>query len=166
MRSLPVALLLLATAALAGEAGTHASARLLEAPPEFLYPGACAAYREGGAGALLAEPVYYMEGRVLEVRRQTRHLEACPVVSGKSIERYSRAEFVRLALAYPCATPGGAGQEMQIGVVRLRVTQWDTPHARAAANAGRLYRGAWLDRELKPGIEIELEADLLGACAP
>ncbi len=144
----------------------HASARLLETPPEFLQAGACAAYREGGAGALFAEPVYYMQGQVLEVGRQTRRLEACPVVPGKNIERYSRAEFVRLALAYPCATPGNTGQAMQIGVVRLQVTQWDTPHARAAANAGRLYRGAWLDRELKPGIEIELEADLLGACAP
>jgi hypothetical protein len=49
-------------------------------------------------------------------------------------------------------------------MIRLRVDKWETPHARSAANAGRLYRGMFIDRNLKEGIEIELEADLLGTC--
>jgi hypothetical protein len=44
------------------------------------------------------------------------------------------------------------------------VTDWETPHAVRAANAGRLYRGMFLDRKLEKGMEIELEADLLAVC--
>ena len=53
---------------------------------------------------------------------------------------------------------------MQIGMVRLHVTRWETPHAKLAANAGRLYRGMFIDRKLQKNMEIELEADLLEAC--
>jgi hypothetical protein len=49
-------------------------------------------------------------------------------------------------------------------MVRLRVTEWETPYAVKAANAGRLYRGMFIDRRLGKGMEIELEADLLGIC--
>ena len=55
---------------------------------------------------------------------------------------------------------------MQIGMVRLRVTDWETPYAKLAANAGRLYRGMFIDKVLKKDMEIELEADLLQACSP
>ena len=33
-----------------------------------------------------------------------------------------------------------------------------------AANAGRLYRGMFIEQSLKKDLEIELEADLLGVC--
>ena len=80
------------------------------------------------------------------------------------IEQYSRAEFNRHALAYPCVSPGVPERDEQIGIVRLRVTDWETPHAKKAENAGRLYRGSFIDRALEKGMEIELEADLLGVC--
>ena len=85
---------------------------------------------------------------------------------GRAIEQYTRAEFNRLALAYPCLSGEPAGLDVQVGIVRLRVEDWETPHAHRAANAGRLYRGKYIDRELKKGMEITFEADLLGACEP
>ena len=85
---------------------------------------------------------------------------------GKQMRQYTREEFVRHALAYPCVAEGVPESEVQLGIVRLRVTDWETPHARPAENAGRLYRGLFLDRPLEIGMEIELEADLLGVCSP
>jgi hypothetical protein len=111
------------------------------------------------------DPVYYLKGEVLASEVQTRHLGRCPAVPGKNIEQYSRDEFNRHARAFPCVSQAAAERAEQIGVVRLRVTDWETPHAVRAANAGRLYRGMFVDRKLEKGMEIELEADLLAVCA-
>ena len=61
-------------------------------------------------------------------------------------------------------SPDVEERDEQIGIVRLNVTSWETPHARRMANMGRLYRGMLIDKPLKQGMEIELEADLLGPC--
>ena len=61
-------------------------------------------------------------------------------------------------------TPGMPERDEQIGIVRVRITEWETPHAARAANAGRLFRGMFVDRKLETNMEIELEADLLGLC--
>ena len=165
MRFLPVWLALLAFAAAAGEPPTRPSARLLKAQPQLFATGSCVIYQENGGGGV-SDTEYFVRGRVVAAARATRRLAACPEVSGRSIEQYSRAEFNRLALAYPCLSGEPADLEVQLGLVRLRVEAWETPHARRAANAGRLYRGMYIDRELKKDMEIELEADLLGACTP
>ena len=73
-------------------------------------------------------------------------------------------EFNRLLLARPCVSSEKYARDVQLAIVSLRVDLWETPYARRAANAGRLYRGMFIDRQLKEGMEIELEADLLGAC--
>ena len=166
MRVLAAVLALLTSSALAGEPAQRPSARLVLAGPEVLQPGRCVVYREGGDGLLITEPSYYVQGRVVAATVQSRRLVACPEVPGKGIEQYSRAEFNRLLHAQPCMAGDPAGREALVGVVGLRVDAWDTPHARRAANAGRLYRGMYIDKELQKGMEIELEADLLGACAP
>ena len=164
MRILIAALALLATPALAVEPLLRPSARLLFKEPEMLQTGRCVVYEEGGAGWVMTDPVFYLKGEVLATDVRSRHLGKCPVVPGKNIEQYSRAEFNRQALAYPCVGPEAAERDEQIGIVRLRVSEWETPYARKAANAGRLYRGMFIDRELKKDMEIELEADLLGVC--
>ena len=115
---------------------------------------------------MVTEPVYYPKGEVLAAEIQTRHLGKCPVVPGKNRSQYSREEFNRHALAYPCVSAEAAERDAQIGIVRLRVTDWETPHAKRAENAGRLYRGMFIDRKLEKDMEIELEADLLGPCQP
>ena len=166
MRFLPVWLALLAFAAAAGEPPTRPSARLFKAQPQAFEAGRCVIYQENGGGGGASDTEYFVRGRVVAAALETRSLSACPEVPGRVIEQYTRAEFNRLALAYPCLSGETAALEVQIGVVRLRVDDWETPHARRAANAGRLYRGMYIDRELMKGMEITLEADLLGACEP
>lgn len=159
-----LALALLATPALAGEPVLRPSASLLFKQPELLQLGRCVRYEEGGAGWVLTEPVFYLKGEVIAAEVRTRHLGRCPRVPGKNIDQYSRAEFNRQALAYPCVGPEVPERDAQIGVVRLRVSDWETPHGAKAANAGRLYRGMFIDQALRKDMEIELEADLLGVC--
>lgn len=160
----PLLLVLLATPALADEPVLRPSAHLLFKHPELLKPGQCVRYEEGGAGWVVTDPVFYLKGSVVAAEVRTRRLRACPEVPGKEVKQYSRAEYVRLALAQPCLAPGKPERDEQIGVVRLRITDWETPHARRAENAGRLYRGMFIDRPLVKGGEIELEADALALC--
>jgi len=96
---------------------------------------------------------------------RTRHLGVCPRVAGKTMEQYSREEFNQHAKAFPCVSENTSERDEQIGIVRLRVAAWETPHAIRAANDGRLYRGMFIDHKLEKDMEIELEADLLGVCA-
>lgn len=164
MRIFLIALGWLAFAAQAVEPALRPSAQLLFKQPELLHPGSCVRYQEGGAGWVASDPLYYLKGEVLGAEVRVRHLGRCPVVPGKNIEQYSREEFNRHARAFPCVSQEAAERDEQIGVVRLRVADWESPHARKAANAGRLYRGMFLERKLEKGMEIELEADLLAVC--
>ena len=164
MKNLLLLLAVLATPALADEPVLRPSARLLFKQPEMLQAGRCVIYEEGGAGWIVSEPRYFLRGQVINAAVRPRHLDRCPVVPGKNIEQYTRDEFNRQALAYPCVAADVAERDEQIGVVRLRVSEWETPHERKTANAGRLYRGMFIDRPLKQGMEIELEADLLKVC--
>ena len=166
MRIFPATLVLLAFAAAAGEPPTRPSARLLKAQPQNFQPERCVIYREDGGGNGASETDYFVKGRIVGAGVEIRSLRACPAVPGRGIEQYTRDEFNRLALAYPCLNGEPANLEVQLGLVRLRVDSWETPHARRAANAGRLYRGMYIDRSLERGMEIELEADLLGSCEP
>jgi hypothetical protein len=165
MRILLLLLATLALPALADDPVLRPSARLLFKKPELLRTGTCVAYKEGGSGWIMTEPVFFLKGMVIASEVRSRRLQTCPTVPGKNMQQYTREEFNRHALAYPCLEPGVAEHDMQIGMVRLRVTDWETPHARLAANAGRLYRGSFIDKPLKKNMEIELEADLLEACS-
>lgn len=164
MRNFLVVLALLATPVLAEASGLRLSARLLFKQPDLLQAGSCVVYEEGGSGWIATDPVFYLKGRVVAAEVRTRHLGKCPQVAGKRIEQYSREEFNRQALAFPCVSEHVPERDEQIGIVRLRVTSWETPHAIRAANAGRLYRGTFIDQKLEKDMEIELEADLLGVC--
>jgi len=164
MRPLLLLLSLLAMPALADEPVLRPSARLVFKKPELLQPGTCVAYKEGGSGWIMTEPVFYLKGKVIAAEIRGRRLQTCPNVPGKTMKQYTREEFNRHALAYPCLQEGVAEHDMQIGMVRLTVTDWETPHVKKAASAGRLYRGAFIDKPLTKGMEIELEADLLEAC--
>lgn len=164
MRTLLVLLAFLSTPALAADPALRPSARLLFKQPELLQAGSCVLYEEGGSGWVITDPVYYLKGRVVAAEVRTRHLGRCPLVPGKNMEQYSREEFNRHALAYPCVSDNVPERDEQIGIVRLRVSAWETPHAKKAENAGRLYRGMFIEQKLEKDMEIELEADLLGTC--
>lgn len=165
MRIFLVALAVLTFCAQAAEPVVlRPSAKLLFKQPELLKPGQCARYEEGGAGWVATEPVFYLRGEVLAAEVHTRHLGKCPVVPGKTLDRYSRDEFNRHVQAFPCVAADVPERDEQTGVVRIRVADWETPHAKKAENAGRLYRGMFVEKKLEKGMEIELEADLLRAC--
>jgi len=165
MRVIGLVLAVLVLPLQAAEPVLRPSAGLLFKHPDLLRPGSCVAYREGGAGWILVEPLYYLRGTVTSAEVTTRRLEQCPVVPGKVREQYTRDEYVSLVRAMPCLAGGQAARDEQVGMVRLQVSDWETPHLRKAENAGRLYRGMYLDQPLKKGLEIELEADLLGPCS-
>jgi len=155
---------LLAASAMADEAVLRPSASLLFKHPELARPGACVMYREGGSGWIFTEPVFYLKGKVVASEVRTRHLDRCPEVSGKSVDLYTREEFNRLANAYPCVAGTDETHDEQIGMIRFTVEEWETPWAKRAANAGRLFQGHFIDRKLEKGQQMELEADLLGPC--
>lgn len=157
-------LIFLAGGAQADDIALRPSAKLLFAQPELLQPGACVMYREGGAGWIATEPVYWLRGKVINAEVRSHRLERCPEVPGKEIGRYSRAEFVRLAQARPCVSRDDLVRDGQVGVVRLQVSDWETPWGKRAANSYRLFQGMFLDQPLSKGLEIDIEADLLSAC--
>jgi len=158
-------LLCSANLAQAGDPVLRPSARLLFKEPEVAKPGSCVMYREGSGGWIFTEPVYWLKGTVVSTDIRSRKLDRCPEVPGKTIEQYTREEFNRLAAARPCVSRDDLVREEQNGMVHLRVEEWETPWAKRAANANRLYQGHFLDRTLKKGMELEIEADLLGACS-
>lgn len=157
-------LLLPPASALAESAVLRPSASLLFKYPELLQPGTCVMYREGGAGWVLTEPLYYLKAHVIAAAVSTRQLPHCPLVPGKLPEQYSRAEAIRHFQATPCLAAHESERSEQIGLVQLRVASWETPYERKMENAGRLYRGYFLDQRLRKDLEIELEADLLAPC--
>lgn len=146
------------------EPGLRPSARLLFQQPDVMRPGACVMYREGGSGWILTEPVYWLRGTVVASEVRSRHLGRCPEVPGKMMEQYSREEFNRLANARPCVSRDDLARDEQVGMARVRIDDWETPWAKRAANTGRLYQGHFIDRPLQKGMEMEIEADLLGSC--
>lgn len=162
MRFVAVILALAAAAATAGVGELRPSASLVEADPEAWREDLCVIYRESNSG--VADAAFYVKGRIVAAGVQTRRLSLCPQVAGRSVEQYTREEFNRLVLAHPCVSSDNYARDVQSGIVRLRVERWETPHARRAASGGRLYRGMFVDTNLKEGMEIELEADLLGSC--
>ncbi len=139
--------------------------RLTLARPELATPGSCVVYREGGAGWLLTEPVYWLKGTTVSYVIKRREVTLCPDAGNKPISRYTREEFNRLAAQQPCVARIENSHERDIAVLRLRIEDWETPFERRAANAGRLYRGHYLDQMLTKGAEIELDSDLLDACS-
>jgi len=162
MRFLALLLALAAVLAVASDAELRPSARRVLADPEAWRAGRCVIYREVNPG--VADAVFHVRGRIVAVDVRTRRLALCPQVSANEVENYTREQFNRLLLAYPCVSSESYARDVQSGMIRLRVDHWETPHARRAATAGRLYRGMFIDTNLKEGMEIELEADLLGSC--
>lgn len=166
MRLFALFLAMLAMPVSADQTFLRPSASLLFKQPELLRPGQCVLYQEGGGGRLITEPRYYLKGEIISSGISTRRLTECPLVPGKTREQFTRDEFVGYLKATPCLLKDQAARDEQVGVLRVRVTDWETPHARKTENAGRLYRGMFLDQKLEKGLEVELEADLLARCTP
>lgn len=167
MTRIPLFLFLLGCVpgAQADEPALRPSARLLFKDPELAKPGSCVMYQEGSTGLAFSDPVYWLKGTVTSAEIRSRKLERCPRVPGKLAEQYTREEFNRLAASTPCVGPEESVRQESVGLMRLRVEEWETPWTKRAANANRLYQGHFIDRPLQKGMELEVEADLLGGCS-
>lgn len=159
-----IALSLLTTAASAAPEGMRLEERMLFRNPDLAKPGACVMYREGGAGWILTEPLYWLRGTTVRSEVKKRRVDRCPEVVGKAPDQYARAEFNRLAKAQPCVEKARDVREEDFGAIVVRIDDWETPWAKRAANAGRLYQGYYIDKPLKKGNELEFDANLLATC--
>ena len=148
----------------AAEDNMRLAGRMLFKVPELAKPGTCVMYREGGAGWILTEPQYWLKGTVLSAAPKKVTPAICPRVAGKAIEQYSRDEFNALAKTQPCVAKAENQKEVEIGFIRFKADDWETPWGRTAANAGRLFQGYYLDLKLHLGLELELQSDLLIPC--
>lgn len=124
----------------------------------------CALFREGGAGKILQAPVYWLRGTVIDTYRRPHRFDVCPLPANQPPATYSRADWRRLADAWPCVSQPAARRDGEVSRVRLRVDAWETPWSNAHGYAGWLYRGHFLDVELQKGLVIDIDASLLGSC--
>lgn len=165
MKPLALALFCLVQPAVAQDDATMRLAGRMAFPqPQLAKPGACVMYREGGAGWILTEPMYWLRGTVVSAEIRNQRVERCPDF-GKPLTQLSREEFNRLASQQPCVSRDDLAREESRGYIRFKVEGWETPYGRKMANAGRLYEGHFLDRKLDKGVELEVDATLLGACS-
>jgi len=151
MRTLVLASLLLAVTALHAEDGRMPAA------------GDCAVFREGGAGYILTTPVYWLRGRIEEVYTRPHQMALCPQL-GKTPERYTRDDWMKIAETYPCANEPAKVRELQAVRIRLRAEAWDTPWTSQHGHNGWLYRGHFLKTELKEGVVLDIDGSLLERC--
>ena len=153
MRSLVLGLLLVAS--------PFVSAKEVSMP----VPGDCAMFKEGGAGYILKAPTYWLRGSVAEVYVRPHRMGLCPN-PGKPRERYTRADWMRFAEAYPCVQDPSRSGDVEAIRIRLRVEAWDTPWSSQHGHNGWLFRGHFLDTELKEGVIIDVDGTLLERCEP
>lgn len=126
-------------------------------------PGDCALFREGGEGRVFKTPTYWLRGRIAEIRPRTHRVELCPD-PGHPRERYTREDWKKLAAAWPCTTDPARVREIETIRILLRVDAWDTPWSRQHGQNGWLFRGHFLDTELKEGVVVEIDGSLLERC--
>ena len=126
-------------------------------------PGDCALFREGGAGRILKGPVYYVRGSITEIYRRPHAMGVCPD-PGKPRERYSRADWKQLADAYPCVADERNARDIEVIRIRMRAEKWDTPWTQSHGQNGWLFRGHFLDTELKDGVVLDIDGTLLLRC--
>lgn len=126
-------------------------------------PGDCAALREGGGGYILKEPTYYVKGAIIEIYRRPHRMEVCPTAN-KQRERYTRDDWQRYADAFPCVSAPELVKDVEAIRIRLRVSEWDTPWGLNHGKTGMLFRGHYLNTELKEGVELDIDGALLQRC--
>lgn len=128
-----------------------------------LMAGACALFREGGAGFLLTTPTYWLRGTIMEIRRERRPTAVCPAIK-RALGDYTREDHRRIAAATPCVSDPARVREVDVVKIRLAVDAWETPWTYQHGTPGWLFRGHFLDTELRQGAIIEMDASWLEGC--
>ena len=146
----------LALALLAGSAGASEPA----AGPQV---GDCAIFREGGAGRIFKAPTYWLKGTIAAISAERRVAGRCPQM-GKSQAAYTRDDWLRIAASTPCVHSDAEIREVDVLRIRLSADEWETPWSHQHGTTGWLFRGYFLDRELKKGAVIDMDASWLERC--
>lgn len=139
------------------------SAQELPDRPMSWRVGECAQLREGGGGAVLKAPTYWLRGRVEALETRRHRAGVCPY-SGKAPSMLNHAEWLELAAAVPCVARAEEVRELDVPQVLLTVESWETPWTRAHGHAGMLYRGHYLDQALVRGMRLAIDAQWLERC--
>jgi hypothetical protein len=127
--------------------------------------GDCVIFREGGVGLVLKSPTYWLRGSIADITHERRMAGRCPQI-GKSVPAYTRDDWVRVAAAMPCVENDADVREVAVLRIRVAVEAWETPWSNQHGTAGWLFRGQFLDKLLKKGELIDMDATWLERCEP
>ncbi|MFZ4538764.1 hypothetical protein [Propionivibrio sp.] len=127
--------------------------------------GDCVMFREGGVGLVLKTPTYWLKGTVAKISHERRQAGRCPEI-GKLIQTYTRDDWVRMAAAMPCVDNDSDVREVDVLRLSVSVEEWETPWSKQHGTTGWLFRGYFLDKPLKQGGLIDMDATWLEHCEP
>ena len=125
--------------------------------------GDCAIFREGGSGRIFRTPTYWMKGTIAALSAERRVAGLCPQM-GKPLSAYTRDDWVRIAASTPCVQTAAEVREVDVLRIRFVVDEWETPWSYQHGTTGWLFRGYFLDRALKKGEIIDMDAAWLERC--
>lgn len=132
-------------------------------PLPELRPGECVVFREGGGGYVLTAPTFWLQGRVVAIETQRRWAGRCPLI-GKSFSAYSRSDWASVVEALPCVANDSEAGEVSVLRVQVVVEDWETPWSNQQGAARWLFRGMFVDKPLKKGGTIDMDAAWLQRC--
>lgn len=125
--------------------------------------GDCVMFREGGVGRVFKTPTYWLKGSIADIRQERRLAGRCPKM-GKQESAYTREDWMRIAAATPCVENDADVGEVAVLRIRVAVEEWETPWSNQHGAVGWLFRGYFLDQELKKGGLIDMDANWLERC--
>jgi hypothetical protein len=125
--------------------------------------GDCVLFREGGEGLLLKTPSYWLRGVIAGVSNERRLAGRCPQI-GKPESAYTHDDWIRIAAATPCVQSDAEVREVAVVRISVAVEEWETPWSRQHGTTGWLFRGHFLDKPLKKGDLIDMDASWLEHC--
>lgn len=125
--------------------------------------GDCAIFREGGGGRIFKLPTYWVKGTIAAVSVERRLAGRCPQI-GKPQVSYRRDDWVRIAESTPCVMTDAEVREVEVTRIQLSIDEWETPWGYQHGTTGWLFRGYFLDKELKKGEIIDMDATWLERC--
>ena len=125
--------------------------------------GDCVLFREGGAGLLFRTPTYWLRGSIAGISSERRLAGRCPEI-GKPESAYTHNDWVRVASAMPCVQGDAEVREVPVVRISVAVEAWETPWSNLHGTAGWLFRGYFLDKPLKKGDLIDMDASWLEYC--
>ncbi len=132
-------------------------------PASSLNLGDCVIFREGGVGLILKSPTYWLRGSIAAMTQESRVAGRCPDL-GKPQSSYTHQDWVRIAAAIPCVESDADVRAVSVTRIRMTVEDWETPWSYQHGTAAWLFRGQFLDRQLKKGEAIDMDASWLARC--